>query len=271
MVSSRVCPGLSSWTDGFRPLSFHRIISSPVLAMPSYRHFPSLFFKKMNTQKVEHYIVAIDGVSGSGKSSTARTVAKELGILHLDSGAMYRAVTFLALERGLSPEKVWDIAALLADLRWDVDAQGKIRVDERDLSFEIRQDSVSSAVSDYARIPEVRQALVPVQRQIGMRQSAVVEGRDMATVVFPDARFKFFMSASPEVRAKRRVMELQSLNLPADFQQVLHNLSERDSKDSNREHSPLMKAADAIEIDTSGLTFDKQVAIIVGQVLKYRP
>lgn len=239
--------------------------------MPSYRQFPSLFLQKMNNQPVGHYIVAIDGVSGSGKSSTARTVAKQLGILHLDSGAMYRAVTFLAQERGLSPEKVWDIAAMLADLHWEFDAQGKIKVDGRDLSTEIRQSSVSAAVSDYARIPEVREALVPVQRQIGMRQSAVVEGRDMATVVFPDARFKYFMSASPEVRAKRRVMELISLNQPADFEQVLHNLSERDSKDSNRVHSPLMKAPDAVEIDTSGLTFDKQVAIIVGQVLKNRP
>jgi cytidylate kinase len=222
----------------------------------------------MDSSSRPHFILAIDGVSGSGKSSTAKRVARELGILHLDTGAMYRAVTLLALERGLRPDQTPEIESLVNGLHWDADADGRLTVDGRDLSGEIRTDKVSSAVSDYARLPEVRQALVPVQRAIGMRQSAVVEGRDMATVVFPDARFKFFMSASPEVRARRRVMELQSMGLPADYAQVLANLSERDSKDSGREHSPLTMAADATEIDTSGLTFDGQVAIIVSHVLK---
>ncbi|MEO7426089.1 MAG: (d)CMP kinase [Fibrobacteria bacterium] len=222
----------------------------------------------MDSSSRPHYILAIDGVSGSGKSSTAKRVARELGILHLDTGAMYRAVTLLALEQGLRPDQTPEIEALVNGLHWDADADGKLTVDGRDLSGEIRTDKVAAAVSDYARLPEVRQALVPVQRAIGMRQSAVVEGRDMATVVFPDARFKFFMSASPEVRARRRVMELQSMGLPADYAQVLANLSERDSKDSGREHSPLTMAADATEIDTSGLTFDGQVAIIVSHVLK---
>lgn len=225
----------------------------------------------MDAQPRPHFIVAIDGVSGSGKSSTAKTVARELGVLHLDTGAMYRAVTFLALERGLAPSRVPEIAALVSGLHWDADPRGKLTVDGRDLSREIRTAPVTAAVSDYARIPEVRHALVPVQRAIGMRQAAVVEGRDMATVVFPDARFKFYMSASPEVRARRRVMELQSMNLPADYAEVLSNLSERDTKDSGREHSPLSMAADSIEIDTSGLTFDGQVAIIVSHVLKNLP
>jgi CMP/dCMP kinase len=222
----------------------------------------------MEKPPIGHYIVAIDGVSGSGKSSTARTVAKELGILHLDTGAMYRSVTFLALEQGIPPDNVRALAQLAANLAWEADAKGKLTISGRDLSGEIRKATVTAAVSDYARIPEVRQALVPVQRQIGMRQSAVVEGRDMATVVFQDARFKFFMSASPEVRAKRRVMELKSMNLPADYAQVLSNLAERDAKDSGRAHSPLAKAPDAIDIDTSGLTFNGQVAIIVSHVLK---
>ena len=220
----------------------------------------------METIPRGHYIVAIDGVSGSGKSSTAKTVARELGILHLDTGAMYRAVTFLALERGLDPSETVDLRAMVNDLDWHADASGKLTVDGRDLSLEIRTAAVNSAVSDYARIPEVRHALVPVQRRIGMRQSAVVEGRDMATVVFPDARFKYFLSASPEVRAQRRVRELQSLGLPGDYDDVLKNLSERDSKDSGRAHSPLIKAPDAEEIDTSGLTFAGQVAIIVDRI-----
>jgi CMP/dCMP kinase len=215
-----------------------------------------------------HYIVAIDGVSGSGKSSTAKTVAKQLAILHLDTGAMYRAVTFLALEKGLKPSQIVEISDLVESLDWHADPQGKLTVDGRDLSRDIRTTLVTAAVSDFARIPEVRHALVPIQRRIGMRQPAVVEGRDMATVVFPDARFKFFMDASPEVRAQRRVRELVSMNLPADYGEVLRNLMERDHKDSAREHSPLTLAPDAQVIDTSGLTFEGQVAIIVDRILK---
>ncbi len=213
-----------------------------------------------------HYIVAIDGVSGSGKSSTARIIAQRLGILHLDTGAMYRAVTYICLERGLDPSRVPEIRDLVSALDWRLDAAGNLTVDGRDLSREIRSAPVNAAVSDYARIPAVREALVPVQRRIGMGQSAVVEGRDMATVVFPDARFKFFLSASPEVRAKRRVLELQTLGHPADYHDVLKNLSERDVKDSGRAHSPLAKALDAEEIDTSGLTFEGQVSIIVDRI-----
>lgn len=220
----------------------------------------------LETPAPGHYVVAIDGVSGSGKSSTARTVAKELAILHLDTGAMYRAVTFLALEKGLKPTQISEIRAMVNDLEWHAEPSGKLTVDGRDLSHEIRSAAVDGAVSDYARIPEVRHSLVPVQRRIGMRQSAVVEGRDMATVVFPDARYKFFLSASPEVRAQRRVRELQGLGLPGNYDEVLKNLSERDRKDSGRIHSPLKKADDAEEIDTSGLTFAGQVAIIVDRI-----
>jgi CMP/dCMP kinase len=222
----------------------------------------------MEQQAFGHYIVAIDGVSGSGKSSTAKTVAKRLGILHLDTGAMYRAVTFLALEKGLKPTQIAEISDLVESLDWHADPMGKLTVEGRDLSHDIRTAPVTAAVSDFARIPEVRQALVPIQRRIGMRQPAVVEGRDMATVVFPDARFKFFMDASPEVRAQRRVRELVSMNLPADYGEVLRNLAERDHKDSAREHSPLTVSPDAQVIDTSGLTFEGQVAIIVDRILK---
>lgn len=222
----------------------------------------------MESPSRPHFIIAIDGVSGSGKSSTAKTVARELGILHLDTGAMYRAVTLLALEKGLKPGQSREIADLVSRLDWEADSQGTLKVNGREISKEIRTPAVASSVSDYAKIPEVRQALVPVQRSIGMRQSSVAEGRDMATVVFPDAQFKFFMSASPEVRAQRRVAELISMNQIAHYQEVLANLSERDTKDSGREHSPLAKAPDSIEIDTSGLTFEGQVAIIVNLVQK---
>lgn len=218
-----------------------------------------------------HYIVAIDGVSGSGKSSTAKAVAKELKVLHLDTGAMYRAITFLALRSEIPPTNVEALAALSSHVEMDLDEQGRLWIDGLDLSKDIRAPEVNAAVSDYARVPEVRHVLVAIQRDIGARRSLVAEGRDMGTVVFPQAKFKFFMWASPEVRATRRVIELEALGLPCDYDEVLKNLSERDSKDSGRTHSPLMKAADSIEIDTSRLTFPEQVAIITSHVLKNRP
>jgi cytidylate kinase len=220
---------------------------------------------------MSHYIVAIDGVSGSGKSSTAKAVAKELGILHLDTGAMYRAITFMALRSGVSPENAEALAALSSHVDIDLDPQGRLRIDGMDLSKDIRSPEVNAAVSDYARVPEVRKVLVEIQRRIGSRRSLVAEGRDMGSVVFPEARFKFFMWASPEVRATRRVIELEALGLPADYDEVLKNLADRDVKDSGRTHSPLVKAPDAIEIDTSRLTFPEQVAIITSHVLKHRP
>lgn len=220
---------------------------------------------------MSQYIVAIDGVSGSGKSSTAKAVAKELGILHLDTGAMYRAITFMALRSGVAPSNTQALTALATHVDIDLDEQGRLRIDGMDLSRDIRAPEVNAAVSDYAKVPEVRSVLVEIQRRIGSRRSLVAEGRDMGTVVFPEARFKFFMWASPEVRATRRVIELEALGMPADYDEVLKNLSDRDAKDSSRDHSPLMKARDAMEIDTSRLTFPEQVAIITSHVLKHRP
>jgi CMP/dCMP kinase len=224
----------------------------------------------MVSSTVSPIIVAIDGVSGSGKSTTAKTVARELGILHLDTGAMYRAVTYFALQKGLQPSMEQAVADLAAGLDMEVDTRGKLLVAGKDLDQEIRSARVTGAVSDFGKIPKVREILVALQRRIGSRQPSVVEGRDIGTVVFPEARFKFFMSASPEVRAQRRVQQLISMGLPANFRQVLKNLVERDEKDSKRAHSPLLKAPDAVEIDTSDLTFERQVAIIVSLVLKNR-
>lgn len=220
---------------------------------------------------MKNFIVAIDGVSGSGKSSTAKAVAKELKVLHLDTGAMYRAITFLALRSEVPPTNTEALAALTAHVNMDLDEHGRLWIDGMDLSKDIRAPEVNAAVSDYARISEVRNILVAIQRDIGSRRSLVAEGRDMGTVVFPEARFKFFMWASPEVRATRRVIELEAMGLPCDYDEVLKNLSDRDAKDSGRTHSPLMKAPDAIEIDTSRLTFPEQVAIITSHVLKNRP
>ncbi|HLP41497.1 MAG TPA: (d)CMP kinase, partial [Fibrobacteria bacterium] len=191
-------------------------------------------------------------------------------ILHLDTGAMYRAITFLALRSEVSATNPEGLAALASHVEMDLDHHGRLWIDGLDLSKEIRAPEVNAAVSDYAKVPQVREVLVDIQRAIGGKRSLVAEGRDMGSVVFPDARFKFFMWASPEVRATRRVLELEAAGTPVDFDEVLKNLLERDAKDSSRDHSPLMKAAGAIEIDTSRLTFPEQVAIITSHVLKHR-
>ena len=219
----------------------------------------------------KNYIVAIDGVSGSGKSSTAQAVADRLHIFHLDTGAMYRAITYLAMQAGLPVDAADTIADLTSKVAISVSPEGKLLFDGRSLAAEIRKPDVSAKVSDYCKIPKVREILVQKQREIGARQSTVMEGRDIGSVVFPQAQFKFFMWASPEVRAKRRLLELQAKHIDASFEEVLHNLQERDEKDSSRDHSPLFKAPDAVEIDTSGLTFAEQVAMITELVLKKQP
>ncbi len=217
------------------------------------------------------FIVALDGVSGSGKSSTARAVAEQLHIFHLDTGAMYRAITYLAMQANLPVEATETIAKLTSQIKITVSAEGKLLFDGQSFSTEIRKPEVSAMVSDYCKIPKVREILVHKQREIGAMQSTVMEGRDIGTVVFPKAQFKFFMWASPEVRAKRRQQELAEKNIFQPYDEVLHNLVERDEKDSTRDHSPLLKAPDAVEIDTSGLTFPQQVAMITELVLKNKP
>jgi len=212
------------------------------------------------------YVVALDGISGSGKSSTARQVARELGILHLDTGAMYRSVTWAAIQAGLKPDQADAVTQVAKAQDFGFDAHNHLIVNGHVPGPEIRSAEVSAGVSDYCQIPGVRQALVAAQRYLGTLKSCVVEGRDIGTVVFPQARFKFFMTARPEVRAKRRHGEMLAMGLSADFQEILKNLSERDEKDQGRALSPLIKAADAVEIDTSDLTFDEQVAKIASLV-----
>lgn len=212
------------------------------------------------------FVVALDGISGSGKSSTARQVARVLGILHLDTGAMYRSVTWAALQAGLRPDQNEAVAEVARSLKFGFDGHDHLIVNGHVPGPEIRSAEVSAKVSDYCQIPAVREALVAAQRYLGTLRSCVVEGRDIGTVVFPQAKFKFYMTASPEVRAKRRHGEMLAMGLKLDFNEILRNLEERDGKDTKRALSPLMKAADAVEIDTSDLTFDAQVAKIADLV-----
>jgi CMP/dCMP kinase len=211
-------------------------------------------------------IIAIDGPAGSGKSSTAKLVAARLGFLHLDTGAMYRAVTLKCLRKRLD----WHDDKTIADMlkTTDITFSGappsmKIWMDKEDVSVAVRSDEVTKNVSDYCRVPVVRTVLVDLQRRIGNSNNTVCEGRDIATIVFPKAEFKFFMVASVEERARRRQKDFEKIGVAKSISELVADIETRDRKDSTREQSPLVKAADAIELDTTDMTLDEQVQFIV--------
>jgi cytidylate kinase len=211
-------------------------------------------------------LIAIDGISGAGKSSTAKRVAADLGFTHIDTGAMYRFVTWRALRAGLRPDQFQELGALAAATTFSFGEHGELRADGEPLPADIRSKEVSAHVSEYCKPAEVRAALVDQQRALGRQRPSVLEGRDIGTVVFPDARWKFYMTANPETRAKRRVLELKAAGIEASEAEILENLRSRDEKDSTREVAPLRKAEGAVEIDTSDLTLDEQVSIITSLV-----
>ncbi len=212
-------------------------------------------------------IVTIDGPAGSGKSTVARRVARELGLPFLDTGAMYRGVTLCFLENFVEPKETEKIETLLKTL--DLTFHGDhLYLSGRDVSEEIRFPEVSQQVSRYAALPEVRRHLVTLQRQQAREPGLVAEGRDMGTVVFPQADFKFFLIASPEERARRRHGELQEKDAVSriSYEEVLNNIVERDSLDSGRKESPLRKASDALEVDTTSLTIDEVVKCLIASI-----
>jgi cytidylate kinase len=211
-------------------------------------------------------IIAIDGPAGSGKSSTAKLVAAHLGILHLDTGAMYRAITLKCLRKMLD----WHDEAKIADMlkTTDITFSGtppsvKIWMDKEDVSVAVRSDEVTKNVSDYCTVPAVRRVLVDLQRKIGNNSDTVCEGRDIGTVVFPKADLKFFMVASVEERAKRRQKDFEKIGVTKSIAELVADIETRDKKDSTRTNSPLVKADDAIELDTTNMTLDEQVQFIV--------
>jgi cytidylate kinase len=211
-------------------------------------------------------IIAIDGPAGSGKSSTAKMVASSLKILHLDTGAMYRAITLKCLRRGIAftDEKAMDrIMGQTTITFTGVPPAMRLWMDGEDVSGAIRGDEVTKNVSDYCTVPVVRRELVGLQRKIAHGRSVVCEGRDIGTVVFPEADLKFFMVASIEERARRRKIDFDRLGIKKDLKGIIAEIKERDRKDSTRLNSPLMKADEAIEIDTTHMTIDEQVGFIV--------
>lgn len=216
--------------------------------------------------------IAIDGFSSSGKSTMAKQLAKEIEYVYVDSGAMYRAATLFAIRHGMTDEanKKVDREALVKSLR-DISITFALQPDGsqhtilngEDVEKEIRGMRVSGMVSPVAVIPEVRHYLVGLQQQYGKEKGIVMDGRDIGTTVFPDAEMKVFVNASPEVRAQRRYDELIEKGTPADFEEVLANIKERDHIDSTREESPLRKAEDAFVLDNDHLTREEQIKVLL--------
>ena len=224
--------------------------------------------------------IAIDGFSSTGKSTLAKQLAQKLQYVYVDSGAMYRAVALYALQHNLIENQVLNTESLIDQLpsvkvtfQYNTTLKAsEIYLNGVNVNVEIRSMDVSNAVSRVASVPEVRQQLVGLQQQMGALKGIVMDGRDIGTVVFPDAELKLFMTASADTRAQRRYDELIGSGTEVTFEAVLENITSRDHLDSTREDSPLFKADDAIEIDNSNLSLDQQFEKVLALVnSKLRP
>jgi cytidylate kinase len=216
-------------------------------------------------------IIAIDGPAGSGKSTSAKLIATKLGYVYIDTGAMYRAITYLALENEAINDEL-QIIELARNCKINLeykDGEVIVLLNKRNISKEIRSAEVNSNVSNVSKISEVRKLLVEKQREMGAKGKGVVmEGRDIGTVVFPNADVKIFLTASLDIRAIRRTKEYNENGSKVLVDDVKSNLSNRDKIDSSRNHSPLTKASDAVEVDTTNVTIDEQVNLILEEVKK---
>lgn len=211
-------------------------------------------------------IIAIDGPAASGKSTTAQGVATRLGITYLDTGAMYRSITLGLMDHGISLRDLSSIEEFLNTVKiefGDSSSGSKIYLNGRDITDKIRSTAVTEKVSVVSAIGVIRESMVQIQRKIGGNTDCVLEGRDIGTVVFPDADFKFFLVADVEVRARRRLKDLDELGEEQTINEMIADIRRRDELDSTRDHSPLVKAEGAIEIDTGKLTIDGQIEKIV--------
>ena len=229
-------------------------------------------------QKIQDIVIAFDGHSSCGKSTLAKAVAKELSYTFIDSGAMYRAVTFFALEKKLIRGKDIKVDKLKTELN-SIDIKfikNKITglqetfLNDENIERKIRSIEVSNSVSYISELDFVRIKLVALQQEMGVRKKIVMDGRDIGTVVFPEAELKFFMTASVEIRAQRRYKELIEKGDKVTFEEIKKNIEKRDFIDENREISPLKKADDAIMLDNSNLTRKEQLDWVLEKILSYR-
>ena len=215
--------------------------------------------------------IAIDGPAGAGKSTISKEVAKKLGIIYIDTGAMYRAIGLAAVRSGIDTKDADGVKSVLDKVDITIshsDGTQQIFLNGENVSEEIRLPEISVAASNVAVIPEVRLKLVELQRSLAERCDVIMDGRDIGTTVFPNAELKIFMNADPMVRASRRAADMQAKGEKADIDEVLANLKERDYIDSHREVSPLTQAPDAVVLDNSSMTMDDQMEWVLDLIEK---
>ncbi len=224
-------------------------------------------------EETKRFAVAIDGPSGAGKSTLARSVARELGAVYVDTGAIYRTVGYCAWKQGIDPDAKEDICALLPRINismdYDTDGLQRMYLNGEDVTKEIRLPQISMYASRVSTLPEVRAFLMDMQRDMARRNSVVMDGRDIGTVVLPQADVKIFLTASVEDRARRRWEELNDRGTPKDFDELLEEIRQRDDNDSRRAAAPLRAAEDAVYLDTTGNTFERSREQIL-EIIKER-
>ena len=221
----------------------------------------------------EHYAVAIDGPSGAGKSTLARALAKELGFVYVDTGAIYRSVGYYAYQRGIDPADGAAVEALLPEIQLEMvyreDGLQHMILNGEDVTKEIRLPEISMYASRVSAIPAVRAFLMDMQRDMARTHSVIMDGRDIGTVVLPQADVKLFLTASAEDRARRRCLELEERGTPELYEKLLEEMQERDRNDSSRSAAPLRPAEDAVILDTTGNTFQQSFDLLL-QTIKER-
>lgn len=214
---------------------------------------------------MNNLVIAVDGPAGAGKSTIAKIIADKLGINYIDTGAMYRAITFKCLKNNVDVENTDEVVKLAKST--DIDFRdNNIYLDDKIVNDEIRTVDVSNNVSKVSKIKEVRNLLVDVQRNIGSKSSVILDGRDIGSVVFPNADYKFYIVATPEERGSRRFKEMKEKGYDVNLDEIIKDIVDRDKMDMNRKFAPLVKADDALEIDTTGKSIDNVVAEVVSKI-----
>lgn len=217
------------------------------------------------------FSVAIDGPAGAGKSTIARTAAAEFGFIYVDTGALYRTIALACIECGADVQDADAVTALLPQLQIRLvyqDAVQRVLLNDRDVSDMIRTEQVSMSASLVSRIPGVRAFLLHLQRQLAQEQSVIMDGRDIGTVVLPEANVKIFLTASPESRADRRLLQLQQQGEKADYEAIYRDIVQRDEQDMHRVVAPLTQAEDAVVLDTTEMTLEQSIRAVCGIIRK---
>ena len=202
--------------------------------------------------------VAIDGPAGAGKSTIAKLIAKRFQLTYINTGAMYRAITYAAIKKDISPESIEELCSMIDELTIEFKGEN-LFLNDVDITDDLCLPEIAQKVSLYASIPQIRKMLVKQQQRIAEKIDVIMDGRDIGTVVLKDAPFKFYLTASAEKRADRRYRELQQKGIEVSYNKILHDIEERDYIDMNRDIDPLRKAADAVEVDTSNMNIEEVV------------